>query len=162
MLRRFSILGCCAASALRAYSQAYDYGTDITFIARRQESSPRIVIGRLPLSSNGTILFRPEIRQMKADPYKWDLFILALSMFQYVSQDDSTSWYQIAGRLPTAECTITMRWGITARVTRYTWRPLHSLERSRTCARRKSVWLLHAQLSLVSAVASPLSGAVRG
>lgn len=37
---------------------------------------------------------------MKADPYRWDLFILALSMFQYVSQDDPTSWYQIAGRFP--------------------------------------------------------------
>ena len=34
---------------------------------------------------------------MRVDMYKWDLFILALSMFQSVSQDDPLSWYQIAG-----------------------------------------------------------------
>lgn len=80
-----------------AAAQSYDYGADIEPITRRQ-STANIVVGGLPLSRNGTIPLRPEIRQMKADPHKWDLFILALSMFQYVSQDDPTSWYQIAGR----------------------------------------------------------------
>ncbi|KAF7562627.1 hypothetical protein G7046_g1502 [Stylonectria norvegica] len=85
--------------ALLAAGQAYDYGDDVDIesLTRRQDSSSRIVVGRLPLAHNGSLPLRLEIREMKADTYKWDLFILALSMFQYVGQDDPTSWYQIAG-----------------------------------------------------------------
>ncbi|KAH7143850.1 hypothetical protein EDB81DRAFT_947876 [Dactylonectria macrodidyma] len=91
------LLGSLLGMLILVSGQAYDYGVDIESLTRREDDSSRIVIGRLPLSSNGTLPVRPEIRQMKADPYRWDLFILALSMFQYVSQDDPTSWYQIAG-----------------------------------------------------------------
>lgn len=89
-----SLLGVSVVS-----SQPYDYGDDIDIVnlTRRTDDSSRIVVGRLPLSHNGSVPVRLEIRQMREDPYKWDLFILALSMFQYVSQDDPTSWYQIAG-----------------------------------------------------------------
>lgn len=86
-------------NALVITAQPYNYGVDIETLTRRQDDARRIVVGRLPLATNGTVPLRPEIRQLKADPYKWDLFILALSMFQYVSQDDPTSWYQIAGEL---------------------------------------------------------------
>jgi tyrosinase len=34
---------------------------------------------------------------MQADKYKWDLYILSMSMLQDVNQDDPASWYQIAG-----------------------------------------------------------------
>ncbi|KAF4979880.1 hypothetical protein FZEAL_3991 [Fusarium zealandicum] len=83
--------------AILVGAQAYNYGVGIGTLTRRQDSGSRIVVKPLPLLRNGTIPLRPEIREMKADQYKWDLFILSLSMFQSVSQDDPTSWYQIAG-----------------------------------------------------------------
>ena len=80
-------------------AQSYDFGFNIEALTRRQdEDTSPIVVGRLPFAPNGSVPLRPEIRQMQADQYKWDLFILALSMFQSVSQDDPLSWYQIAGR----------------------------------------------------------------
>lgn len=84
-----------------AFSQPYDYGDDVDMenLTRRDDPTSRVIVGRLPLSHNGSVPLRFEIRQMRADTYKWDLFILALSMFQYVKQDDPTSWYQIAGML---------------------------------------------------------------
>ncbi|CAM1503067.1 Fc.00g078430.m01.CDS01 [Cosmosporella sp. VM-42] len=92
------LLGSLLGASL-AVGQPYDYGDDVDIdaLTRRDDAASRIVVGRLPLSHNGSVPLRPEIRQMKGDPYRWDLFILALSMFQYVSQDDPTSWYQIAG-----------------------------------------------------------------
>jgi tyrosinase len=77
--------------------QAYDFGIDVEKFTRRQNDGSRIVVGRLPFASNNTIPRRMEIREMREDTYKWDLFMLALSMFQYVNQDDPLSWYQIAG-----------------------------------------------------------------
>ncbi|KAH7002086.1 hypothetical protein EDB80DRAFT_808962, partial [Ilyonectria destructans] len=96
-MRTLLFLGSLLGAFHLASGQPYNYGVDIESLTRREDEPSRIVIGRLPLSRNGTLPVRPEIRQMKADPYKWDLFILALSMIQYVSQDDPTSWYQIAG-----------------------------------------------------------------
>ncbi|WAO92752.1 Tyrosinase [Fusarium falciforme] len=80
-----------------ATAQPYNYGADIQSLTRRQDTSDRVVIKPLPIIRNGTMPLRYEIREMKADRYKWDLFILALSMLQYTSQDDPRSWYQIAG-----------------------------------------------------------------
>ncbi|KAL2680998.1 hypothetical protein Neosp_008601 [[Neocosmospora] mangrovei] len=80
-----------------ATAQPYNYGADIQSLTRRQEANARVVIKPLPIIRNGTMPLRYEIREMKADRYKWDLFILALSMLQYTSQDDPRSWYQIAG-----------------------------------------------------------------
>ncbi|EEU43181.1 uncharacterized protein NECHADRAFT_47204 [Fusarium vanettenii 77-13-4] len=79
-----------------ATAQPYNYGADIQSLTRRQDTSDRVVIKPLPIIRNGTMPLRYEIREMKADRYKWDLFILALSMLQYTSQDDPRSWYQIA------------------------------------------------------------------
>ncbi|KAM5345308.1 hypothetical protein ACJ41O_011170 [Fusarium nematophilum] len=90
------LLGSLLGTLILAAAQPYNYGVDIESLTRRQEAGSRVVVRPLPLSRNGSVPLRPEIRQMKADRYKWDLFILALSMFQYVSQDDPTSWYQIA------------------------------------------------------------------
>lgn len=78
-------------------AQSYNYGVDTDSLARRQDSNSRIVVKPLPQTRNGTIPLRPEIREMKADRFKWDLYILSMSMFQDVSQDDPASWYQIAG-----------------------------------------------------------------
>lgn len=80
-------------------AQSYNYGVDTDSLARRQDSNSRIVVKPLPQTRNGTIPLRLEIREMKADRFKWDLYILSMSMFQDVSQDDPASWYQIAGML---------------------------------------------------------------
>lgn len=77
-------------------AQSYDYGVDIESLTRRDPTA-RILVGRLPLYPDGSVPQRLEIREMEKDAHKWDLFILSLSMFQYVSQSDPMSWYQVAG-----------------------------------------------------------------
>jgi tyrosinase len=79
-----------------ATAQSYSYGVDIDSLTRRQDNG-RIVVKPLPQTRNGTVLLRSEIREMQADKYKWDLYILSMSMLQDVNQDDPASWYQIAG-----------------------------------------------------------------
>ncbi|KAK4061552.1 uncharacterized protein Triagg1_10261 [Trichoderma aggressivum f. europaeum] len=78
-------------------AQDYDFGVDVVSLTRRQDPNAPIVVSRLPLASNGSTPLRLEVRDMKADKRKWDLFILALSMFQSVSQSDPLSYYQVAG-----------------------------------------------------------------
>ncbi|UNI25054.1 Tyrosinase [Purpureocillium takamizusanense] len=80
-------LACC---------QGYDFGVDVSRLTRRQTASP-ILVGKLPLATNGTIPVRQEIRQMRADKHKWDLFILSMSMFQTADQQDPLSYYQVTG-----------------------------------------------------------------
>ncbi|PTB62590.1 Di-copper centre-containing protein [Trichoderma citrinoviride] len=77
--------------------QDYDFGVDVISLTRRQDPTAPIVVSRLPSASNGSTPLRLEIRDVKADKYRWDLYILALSMFQSVSQDDPLSYYQVAG-----------------------------------------------------------------
>lgn len=77
----------------------YDFGDMGTGSLKRDGDSGRIVVAKLPLTLNGTLPVRLEIRDMMADSFKWDLFVLALSMFQATSQDDPMSWYQVAGTL---------------------------------------------------------------
>ncbi|POR34505.1 Tyrosinase [Tolypocladium paradoxum] len=93
------VLVCSALSTLFALAcaQAYDFGVDLSRLTRRQDATAPIVIGKLPLAANGSVPLRLEVRQMKTYPHKWDLFILALSMFQSADQNDPLSWYQIAG-----------------------------------------------------------------
>lgn len=81
-------------------AQSYSYGVDIDSLTRRQDNG-RIVVKPLPQTRNGTVPLRPEIREMQADRYKWDLYILSMSMLQDVDQDDLASWYQIAGTFVT-------------------------------------------------------------
>ncbi|KAL6872035.1 hypothetical protein J3F83DRAFT_631895 [Trichoderma novae-zelandiae] len=82
---------------LLASAQDYDFGVDVISLTRRQDPSAPIVVSRLPSASNGSTPLRLEIRDVKAEKYRWDLYILALSMFQSVSQDDPLSYYQVAG-----------------------------------------------------------------
>lgn len=89
----------CTCTALAALGSGYDFGIDVSRWSRRRDAASPIVVGKLPLALNGSIPRRLEVRQLKADPYKWDLFILALSMLQNADQDDPLSWYQIAGGL---------------------------------------------------------------
>lgn len=79
-------------------AQDYDFSVDVVSLTRRQDPNAPIVVSRLPLAANGSVPLRLEIRNVKADKYKWDLYILALSMFQSVSQDDPLSYYQVAGK----------------------------------------------------------------
>lgn len=84
-----------AVAAATPYSPSYDYGFDAAKLVKRQTREP-IIVGKLP-SVNGSIPIRQEIRQMRQNPYKWNLFVLSLSMLQYTDQNDELSWYQIAG-----------------------------------------------------------------
>lgn len=81
-----------------AISQSYNFGTNTSKLTRRDDSKGPVVIGRLPIPANSTTPLRLEIRQLRDNKYAWDLYILALSMFQYADQDDPLSWYQIAGK----------------------------------------------------------------
>ncbi|GKT48364.1 tyrosinase [Colletotrichum spaethianum] len=76
------------------YSPAYEYGFDTRKLVKRQAQQP-IVVAKLP-AVNGTVPVRQEIRQMKQNPFKWNLFLLASSMLQYTDQKEELSWYQIA------------------------------------------------------------------
>ncbi|KAF4867553.1 Tyrosinase [Colletotrichum siamense] len=91
----FIILFAAAATAV-PYSPTYNYGFDAANLVKRQTTQDPIVVTKLPLA-NGTVPVRPEIRQMKQNPYKWNLFLLSMSMLQYTNQNDELSWYQIAG-----------------------------------------------------------------
>lgn len=92
---RASLLALCALLGL-VLATNYNFGFDIETLTRRQEGE-RIIVGRLPFAANGSVPHRLDIRQMRDDPYKWNLFILSLSMFQSVKQSDPLSWYQVAG-----------------------------------------------------------------
>lgn len=112
--------------ALGAVAQApYEFGMPMEPLTRRQEGP--IIVGRLPLASNGSVPHRLEIRQMRANQHQWDLFILALSMFQSVSQDDPLSWYQVAGTYarPLVQLRLVSE---THAQDRHPWRSLSSLE----------------------------------
>lgn len=90
----------CLVSLLATFArpQSYDLGVDLSLLIRRQDGNSPIVVTPLPLVANGTVPVRTEIRLMKADPYKWNLLILAMSLFQGMNQDDPLSWYQVAGQ----------------------------------------------------------------
>lgn len=75
---------------------AYDYGFKAAKVVKRQTQDP-IIVTKLP-SINGTIPNRPDIRELKDNPFKWNLFLLASSMFQFTNQSEQLSWYQIAGK----------------------------------------------------------------
>ncbi len=92
------VLSAVAAVITVISAQSYDYGIDAEGIVRRQDSSARILVGKLPLAPNGSTPVRPELRDMRKDQYAWNLYILAQSMLQYVAQDNPLSWYQITGK----------------------------------------------------------------
>lgn len=90
-----AFLGALALAVLAQSPEPYDFGVDVERLTRRADGP--VIVGRLPLTLDGGVPHRLEIRQMRANQPQWDLFILALSMFQSVSQDDPLSWYQVAG-----------------------------------------------------------------
>lgn len=97
-MRLFLLLAWVLCSVISGvFGQDYDFGVDLVSLTRRQDPNAPIVVSRLPLAANGSMPLRLEIRDVQADKYKWDLYVLALSMFQSVSQDDPMSYYQIAG-----------------------------------------------------------------
>ena len=99
-MRSISVFWSYGLGALFALAQSYDYGLGVaTPITNRNATSGIIVVEPLPLRADGSIPYRLEIRNLKANKYKWDLYILALSMFQSVNQDDRLSYYQLAGKL---------------------------------------------------------------
>lgn len=94
--------GILIASVLGVFSsvtaQTYDYGSGMSLPdGYEPASNSPVVVEALPTRENGSVPYRMEIRKMKADKYKWDLFILALSSFQSIPQDNILSYYQIAG-----------------------------------------------------------------
>lgn len=99
---RFQLFLITAAALAKGQATTYDFGVDLHSFTRRQDNgnghaSPIVVTG-VPIPANATTIPRRlEVREMRQDPYKWELFVLALSMFQSVSQDNPLSWYQIAG-----------------------------------------------------------------
>ena len=125
MLLLSFVLSVIVAATTQVSAQAYDYGVDIVALTRRQDTSSPVKVGQLPLASNGSVPFRPEIRNMISNTHTWDLFILALSMLQDVSQDDPTSWYQIAGNKQSHFNSVVQQLNLDYR---YSWRAIPGLE----------------------------------
>ncbi|KXH25142.1 hypothetical protein CSIM01_11403 [Colletotrichum simmondsii] len=90
-----SLVFLATAAAAIPSPPAYDYGFEAATVVKRQTQDP-IIVTKLP-SINGTIPNRPDIRELKENPFKWNLFLLASSMFQFTNQSEQLSWYQIAG-----------------------------------------------------------------
>lgn len=85
------------ASASRP-GRPYDYGFDVTApLAKRQNSSNWILVTNLQNGTENGTPARVEIRELKRDRHKWDLYLLALSMFHWSHPDAADSWHQIAG-----------------------------------------------------------------
>lgn len=84
-----------AVPASRGILGPYGYGFDIGPLVKRQNEQP-IVVSSLP-AVNSSMPIRPEIRELKRNSRKWNLYILALSMMQHTDQDEELSWYQITG-----------------------------------------------------------------
>ena len=85
------------AGGVAGAGSSYDYGFDVGTLSRRQ-GEQITVVSRLP-NVNGTTPLRREIRDVRTDPYSWNLLILALDMMAWTSQDDPLSYYQISGGL---------------------------------------------------------------
>lgn len=77
---------------------SYNYGFDITkSLKEKRQSDGYIVTTGMPLTQNGSVPIRREIRDLQQDADQWVLYILALDMMQYTDQSDESSWYSILG-----------------------------------------------------------------
>jgi hypothetical protein len=74
----------------------YDFGVDCHTVDKRQ-SSQVIRIGRIGNDGDAPRI-RQELRELKSDFYKWNLYLLALNILQTTETDRPDSWYQIAGK----------------------------------------------------------------
>lgn len=96
------VLFCYLASLV--LGQSYDYGFDVdkAFNAKRQvDGEPVLTTG--PPVTGKAVPVRPEFRDLQQDPDRWSLYILALDLMQYTTQDEPTSWFSITGTL---HCTL--------------------------------------------------------
>lgn len=99
MLYLTPALGLVAFSTLcRGFRGPYDYGGSPAALDRRQSFSDRIIIVNLWNGTEDSVPARLEVRELKKDIYKWNLYILALSMLQWTNASEPDSWYQIAGK----------------------------------------------------------------
>ena len=100
------IVGCLLllpASASRT-GRPYNYGFDVTgSLTKRQNSSDWILVTNLQDGTENGTPARVEIRDLKRDRHKWELYVLALSMFHWSHPDAPDSWYQIAGMAPSSQ-----------------------------------------------------------
>jgi tyrosinase len=74
---------------------AYDYGFEVDKVLKRHEIN--MLITQIGARSAGTLPLRQDVRQLEQDPYAWNIYILALSMMQFTSQDNLLSWYSACG-----------------------------------------------------------------
>jgi len=73
----------------------YDFGIGVGPLVKRKTEQPIVVA---PLQKvDGTVPLRHEIRELEKNKDQWTLYILGLSMMQFVDQSEPLSYYQIAG-----------------------------------------------------------------
>lgn len=76
---------------------AYDFGVDVSPLVKRKTDELIVVI---PLRKvNGAIPERREIRQLQKNKDQWTLYILGLSLMQFLDQSEPLSFYQISGMM---------------------------------------------------------------
>ncbi|KAK3943651.1 hypothetical protein QBC46DRAFT_306734 [Diplogelasinospora grovesii] len=90
-------LGSLAHVVVGQYS-SYNYGFDIARRVKRDlRDVPQPLIVRGAGQAEGRIALRREIRDLQQDEDQWTLYILGLSLLQYMDQTTPTSWYGITG-----------------------------------------------------------------
>ncbi|KAL2113850.1 hypothetical protein VUR80DRAFT_1975 [Thermomyces stellatus] len=96
---RRAIIGCLLLiPVIVSAGKPYNYGFDVRgSLAKRQNTSDWILVTNLQNGTENGTPARVEIRELKKDRHKWDLYLLALSMFHWSHPDTPDSWYQIAG-----------------------------------------------------------------
>jgi tyrosinase len=97
----FLLVGFLSSTLLAANEpRAYDYGPTVHELLRKRDISQNDSQNALvqPISYNGSIPLRPELRELQDYHEQWNLYILALSWMQWLNQSDPTSWYAIAGQ----------------------------------------------------------------
>ncbi|KAF7533488.1 hypothetical protein G7054_g7071 [Neopestalotiopsis clavispora] len=95
----FLLVGFLSSTLLAANEpRAYDYGPTVHKLLRKRDISQNDSQNALvqPISYNGSIPLRPELRELQDYHEQWNLYILALSWMQWLNQSDPTSWYAIA------------------------------------------------------------------
>lgn len=100
VLRRALAVGLLLYAILaNGHHGPYNYGaTASNLLLKRQNIFETIVITNLTSASEIDPPARMELRELKKDSYKWNLYLLALSMFQWTEASRPDSWYQIAGK----------------------------------------------------------------
>ncbi|KAI0009769.1 Di-copper centre-containing protein [Xylariaceae sp. FL0662B] len=95
---RLLLVSLLAAASIAGHIRRgqYDYGLNLDHRVRKREPVQSSIVAGLP-RIDGKAPLRAEIRDLKKDEDKWNLYILALSWMQFTDQESPFSWYQIAG-----------------------------------------------------------------